>query len=36
MRVSALALAGTYLLLSPDLVAAQEGAAISAGDTAWC
>ena len=35
MRVSALALAGTYLLLSPDLVAAQEGAAISAGDTAW-
>ena len=35
MRVSAFALAGVFLLLSPDLVAAQEEAAISGGDTAW-
>ena len=35
MRVSAFALAGIFLLLSPDLVAAQEEAAISSGDTAW-
>lgn len=35
VRVSALALAGLFSLLSPNLVAAQEEAVISAGDTAW-
>ena len=34
-RVSALALTGLFLLLIPDLLAAQEEAVISNGDTAW-
>ena len=34
-RVSALALTGLFLLLIPDLLAAQEEAVISSGDTAW-
>jgi len=34
-RVSALALTGLLLLLVPDLLAAQEDAVISSGDTAW-
>ncbi len=34
-RVSTMALTGLFSLLSPDVLAAQEEAVISGGDTAW-